>query len=99
MANEEIRRKKEIKLVLRDGKEYSIRPLVLDKLIEVWPVIEELRSLAEKELDKESLEKMKKLAYVALTNSGLSVDEAKIGELVDLDDITRIIGIIVGQKL
>lgn len=96
--NEEVIKRKTIKLHLKDNKEYTIKPLALDRLIEVWPIIEELRKLSKQEVTVESLGKMKEITHVALKDSGYDVPKEQIGKLVDLDDITEIIGIIVGQK-
>lgn len=93
MANENVIVKKVKKLILRDGKEYSIEPLTLNELIKVWPTIQKLEK-SQDNLDATLLEDMKEIVYVALKRK---VEKDKVGDLVDLIDLKDIIGAIVGQ--
>ena len=95
--NENILGNKNITITLGDGREYVIKPLPLDDIIEVWPIIEKLQN-AEKEVSKEMLIDIKRLAYVVLKANNSNVLEETIGKIVDLADMQKIIPIIVGQK-
>jgi len=94
MSNENVISKKGIKLVLRDGKEYEVLPLTINSLVEVWPIIMKLEE-SKDNISKELLMEMIKIVSIALKGQ---VDEAKIGDLVDLVDLKTIIGAIVGLE-
>lgn len=98
MANENILSEKEVKVVL-GGAEYKIRPLPISELIEIWPTIEKLEGLKDKPVTVEILKDMIHLAYIGLTASGAeNLTEEQVGKMVDLVDLQRIIGGMVGQK-
>lgn len=97
MANEDVIKRKGIKLTLRDGKEYTVLPLPIDDLIEIWPLVVKLEN-KEANIDVELLKDIRKLVYVALKASNDSLEEDKVGALVDLADLQEIIKVIVGQK-
>lgn len=94
MANENLINRKETKIVLRDGKEYTIRPLTIDQLIDIWPLIQKLEK-SQDDVSVELLVDMKKLVAKAL---GSQVTEEDVGSLVDLVDTKIIISAIVGQS-
>ena len=96
MANENVIARKSVKLTLRDGKEYEIKPLPIDDLIEIWPIIVKLEE-KQKDIDISLLEDIKKLAYVAIKGQN-NVKESDVGKLVDLVDLQEIIKVLVGQK-
>lgn len=96
MANEDVIKRKGISIVLRDGKEYTVLPLPIDDLIEIWPLVVKLEN-KEKDVSVELLNDIKKLAYVALKGSN-EVNEADVGKIVDMADLQDIIKVIVGQK-
>jgi len=96
MANEDVIKRKGISIILRDGKEYSVLPLPIDDLIEIWPLVVKLEN-KDKNVDVELLSDIKKLIYVALKGSN-EIDEAQVGKLVDMSDLQDIIKVIVGQK-
>ena len=96
MANEDIIKRKGISIVLRDGKEYTVLPLPIDDLIEIWPLVVKLENKEEK-VDVALLHDIKKLVYIALKSSN-DVKEEEVGKLVDLADLQDIIKVIVGQK-
>lgn len=96
MANEDVIKRKGISIVLRDGKEYSVLPLPIDDLIEIWPLVAKLEN-KEDNVNVELLQDIKKLVYVALKGSN-KIEEAEVGKLVDLEDLQDIIKVIVGQK-
>ena len=95
MANENVINRKEVKLTLRDGKEYSIQPLTIDELIGVWPIIEKLEQ-AENKVDVSLLEDIKKLVYAVLKDQ--VSEEKEVGTLVDMVDLQVIVQAIIGQQ-
>jgi len=98
MANENILSEKEVVVKLK-GAEYKVRPLPINELIEVWPIIEGLEDLKNKPVTVEVLRNMVKLAYVGLKAGGAEgLTEKKVGSMVDLVDLQKIIGAMVGQK-
>jgi len=98
MANENILSEKEV-VVKLGGAEYKIRPLPINQLIEVWPLIERLESLKEKAVTIENLSDMIELAYVGLKAGGADkLTKKQVGDMVDLVDLQKIIGAMVGQK-
>jgi hypothetical protein len=96
MANEDVIKRKGVSFTLRDGKEYTVLPLPIDDLIEIWPLVVKLEN-KEANVDVKLLKDIKKLVYIALKNSN-EIEEAKVGKLVDLADLQDIIKVIVGQK-
>jgi len=61
MSNENVIVSKGVKLTLRDNKEYTVLPLTINKLIEVWPIImklEQNKDSVSKELLMEMLQIM-----------------------------------------
>ena len=93
MANENVISRKVTKIKLRDDKEYSIRPLTLNELIKVWPLIQKLEK-AKDSMDESLIKSMIDIVDVALQGK---VEKDKIGDLVDLADIKIIISAIVGN--
>lgn len=93
MSNETVINSKCKKLTLRDGKEYTVRPLSINELISVWPIIKKLEDNKDA-VDVDTLESIKKLATVAL---GDQIVEGDVGDLVDMVDIQEIIAAIMGQ--
>lgn len=96
MVNEDVIKRKGIVIKLRDGKDYTILPLPLDDLIEIWPLVVKLEN-KEANVDVELLKDIKGLMYVALKNTN-EIEEAQVGKLVDMEDLQIIIKVIVGQK-
>jgi hypothetical protein len=96
MVNENVIKRKGISITLRDGNEYSVLPLPIDDLIEIWPLVVKLEN-KEKDINTELLKDIKHLLYVALKGSN-KIEESEIGKLVDLEDLQIIIKAIVGQK-
>jgi len=96
MVNEDVIKRKGVKLILRDGNDYVVLPLPIDDLIEVWPLVVKLEN-KEAKLDVALLKDIKKLLYVALRSFN-EIEESKVGKLVDLADMQEIIKVIVGQK-
>ena len=96
MANENVIKRKGISITLRDGKEYTVLPLPIDDLIEIWPLVVKLED-KEKDVSVELLNDIKHLVYVALKGSN-KIEESEVGKLVDLSDLQEIIKVIVGQK-
>lgn len=94
MANENVIDRKKVRITLRDGEEYTIQPLTLNELIEVWPLIAKLENQQDK-VSIELLNDMRDLVHVALKGK---VEKEKVGDLVDLVDIQKIIAAIVGQN-
>lgn len=98
MANENILSEKEISIKLK-GAEYKIRPLPINELIEVWPIIEGLEDLKNKPVTVKVLRDMIKLAHIGLRAGGAEgLTEKQVGDMVDLVDLQKIIGAMVGQK-
>ena len=98
MANENILSEKELVIKLK-GAEYKVRPLPINELIEVWPIIEGLEDLKDKPVTIDVLKKMRKLAYVGLKAGGAEgLTEERVGSMVDFVDLQKIIGAMVGQK-
>jgi len=98
MANENILSEKEV-VVKLGGAEYKIRPLPINELIEVWPIIEGLEDLKNKPVTVKVLRDMIKLAYIGLRAGGAEgLNEKRVGDMVDLVDLQKIIGAMVGQK-
>lgn len=96
MANENVIDRKSKSITLRDGKEYIVKPLPIDDLIDIWPIIVRLEK-AQDEVTVDLLQDMKVLAYKALKVTNEDVQETDIGKLVDLKDLQEIIKILVGQ--
>jgi len=96
MANEDVIKRKGITVTLRDGNEYTVLPLPIDDLIEVWPLVVKLEN-KEANIDVELLNDIKSLLYIALKASN-EIKESEVGKLVDLVDLKDIIKVIVGQK-
>lgn len=94
MANEGLIKNKNVTITLRDNEEYVIKPLTINELIEIWPIIVKLENNKE-DVSVELLEDMKKLVFKALRGK---VDEEKIGDLVDMVDLQVIVGAVVGQN-
>ena len=98
MVNENILSEKEVSIKLK-GAKYVVRPLPINELIEVWPFIEGLEDLKNKPVTVDVLKKMIKLAYVGLKAGGAEgLTEKQVGSMVDLIDLQKIIGAMVGQK-
>jgi len=98
MANENILSEKEISIKLK-GAEYKVRPLPINELIEVWPIIEGLEDLKNKPVTVKVLKDMIKLAHIGLRAGGAEdLTEEQVGSMVDLVDLQKIIGAMVGQK-
>jgi hypothetical protein len=96
MANESVIKRKGIVITLRDEKEYTILPLPIDDLIDIWPLVVKLEN-KQADVSIELLNDIKHLAYVALKGSN-TIEESEVGKLVDLSDVQEIIKVIVGQK-
>jgi len=96
MANENVIKRKGIVITLRDGKDYTVLPLPIDDLIEIWPLVVKLEN-KQANVNVELLNDIKHLTYVALKGSN-EIQESEIGKLVDLADLQEIIKVIVGQK-
>lgn len=94
MANENLIKTKEVKITLRDDKEYIIKPLTINELIDIWPIIQKLEK-NQNEVSVDLLKDMIDLTYKAL---GEQVKKEDVGNLVDLVDLKTIIGAIVGQN-
>ncbi len=94
MANENLITRKEKEIVLRDGNTYTIKPLTINELIDIWPTIEKL----EQSQDKVSVNLLKDM--IDLTHKALrgQVKKEDVGDLVDLVDLKVIIGAVVGQN-
>ena len=92
--NENVINRKEVKIELRDGKKYTIKPLTLNELIDIWPIIQKLEK-SQSEVNIDLLEDMIKLTYKALRGQ---VKKEDVGDLVDLVDLKVIIGAVVGQN-
>jgi len=93
MSNETVINTKCKKLTLRDGKVYTVRPLSINELIKVWPLIKELEEKADS-VDVKMLENIKDLTKIALGGQ-VTTD---VGDLVDMLDIQEIIAAIMGQS-
>lgn len=98
--NEDALKNKSIEKVLRDGKRYIIRPLTLNKLIDIWPVIEKLDNMkSDEKFSNDVIKDMRKLAYVVLKECNDDIiSEKQVGDLIDLADIKELIAITVGQN-
>jgi hypothetical protein len=96
MANENVIKRKGIVITLRDGKDYTVLPLPIDDLIEIWPLVVKLEN-KQANVDVALLNDIKHLTYVALKGSN-EIKESEVGKLVDLSDLQEIIKVIVGQK-
>ena len=98
--NEEVLKNKKVNRVLRDGKTYVIKPLSLNKLIDIWPIIEKLDKMKDdSKIDVGTIKDMRKLAFAVLKESNESIkDENQVGNLIDLADIRDLIAITVGQN-
>ena len=96
MANENVIKRKGLSIILRDGNEYTVLPLPIDDLIEIWPLVIKLEN-KQQDINVELLNDIKHLVYVALKGSN-KIDESEVGKLVDLADLQEIIKVIVGQK-
>jgi hypothetical protein len=96
MANENVIKRKGVVITLRDDKDYTILPLPIDDLIEIWPLVVKLEN-KQADVNIELLNDIKHLAYVALKGSN-KIEESEVGKLVDLADLQEIIKVIVGQK-
>jgi len=96
MANEDVIKRKGISLTLRDGKKYTVLPLPIDDLIEIWPLVVKLEN-KEANVDVELLNDIKNLVHIALKSSN-EIKKSEVGKLVDLADLQDIIKVIVGQK-
>lgn len=94
MANENIIARKGVKIILRDDKEYTILPLTLNQLIEIWPTIQKLESKQD-DVTADLLKDMIDVAHLALRRE---VEKDKVGDLVDLVDLQTIIATVVGQS-
>lgn len=95
MANENVIERKAVKIVLRDDKEYSILPLTLNELIKILPIVKKLEN-KNQEVDEALLDDIKKIAKVAL--KGQLEKNADVGDLVDMQDIQKIVAAIMGQN-
>jgi len=96
MANENVIKRKGISITLRDNNEYTVLPLPIDDLIEIWPLVVKLEN-KQADVNVELLKDIKHLAYIALKGSN-TIEESEVGKLVDLSDLQDIIKVIVGQK-
>lgn len=96
MANENVIKRKGVVITLRDDKDYTILPLPIDDLIEIWPLVVKLEN-KQADVNIELLNDIKHLAYVALKGTN-EINESEVGKLVDLADLQEIIKVIVGQK-
>jgi hypothetical protein len=95
MSNENIIARKGVKLTLRDSREYTILPLTLNELIKILPIIQKLEDSGNK-LDKSLLDDIKKLVKAALASQ--ATGDTDVGDLVDMQDIQKIIAAIMGQN-
>jgi hypothetical protein len=95
MSNENIIARKGVQLTLRDSRVYTVLPLTLNELIKILPIIQKLES-GGKTLDAALLEDIKKLVKVAL--AGQATGDTDVGDLVDMQDIQKIIAAIMGQN-
>ena len=95
MANENVIDRKAVKMILRDEKEYSVLPITLNALIKVLPIIKKLENKRQ-EVDESLINDIKAIAKVALKDQ-LEKD-ADVGDLVDMQDIQKIIAAIMGQN-
>jgi hypothetical protein len=100
MVNEDVLKNKTVERTFRDGKRYTVRPLPLNKLIEIWPIIEELDQMkSDSKVSVDVIKKMRKLAFVVLKESNKDItSEKQVGDLIDLADIKELIAITVGQN-
>ena len=98
--NEDVLKNKSVEKILRDGKRYIIRPLTLNRLIDIWPIIEKLDNMkTDDKMSNEVIKDMRKLAYVVLKEANEDIDsEEQVGDLIDLADIKELIAITVGQN-
>lgn len=99
--NEAIFKAKAQDVLLRDGKKYTLMPLTINQVIDVWPLIAELDKLNDdpRALNEDTFGKMRKLVSELLKASGYDgITEKKVGDLVDLADIRQIIAIVIGQN-
>ncbi len=95
MSNESLIKNKNVKITLRDNEEYTIKPLTINELIDIWPIIEKLEKNKD-EVSVDLLVDMKTLVYKALRGK---VDEDKVGDLVDMVDLQIIISAVTGQSI
>ena len=95
MSNESLIKNKNVKITLRDNEEYTIKPLTINELIDIWPIIEKLEKNKD-EVSVDLLVDMKTLVYKALRGK---VDEDKVGDLVDMVDLQNIISAVTGQSI
>jgi hypothetical protein len=96
MANENVIKRKGLSITLRDGKEYTVLPLPIDDLIEIWPLVVKLEN-KQQDINVDLLNDIKHLVYIALRGAN-TIEESEVGKLVDLADLQEIIKVIVGQK-
>lgn len=99
--NEAVIKGKAVKILLRDGAEYTILPLTLNQMLDVWPLVAELYQLNDNpdKMDAAVIKQMIKLVTKLLQDSNYpDIDEKKAGDLVDLKDIKRLIAIVMGQN-
>lgn len=95
MANENVIDRKAVKIILRDDKEYKVLPLTLNQLIKILPTIQKLENKGQ-QVDESLLEDIKNIAKVAL--KGQLDKDADVGDLVDMQDIQKIVAAIMGQS-
>ena len=100
MVNESILKEKKVEKLLRDGRKYTFLPLTLNELIEIWPLITKIQSFegSKEPLTVDHLKLMRELMYKVLKTACDDITEDKAGDLVDIQDITAIIQIVVGQN-
>lgn len=96
MANENVIDRKAVKMVLRDNKEYNVLPLTLNQLIKILPTVQKLEN-KDQQVNESLINDIKTIAKVAL--KGQLHEDTDVGDLVDMQDIQKIIAAIMGQNV
>jgi len=96
MANENVIDRKAVKMVLRDNKEYNVLPLTLNQLIKILPTVQKLEN-KDQQVNESLIKDIKTIAKVAL--KGQLPEDTDVGDLVDMQDIQKIIAAIMGQNV